>query len=42
MDLKFPDIPNGLGVLSKVPALGWAQMMDYGPPVEISSGSDDF
>merc|ERR1719148_521723 len=27
MNLNFADIPNGLGALSKVPALGWAQMI---------------
>ena len=24
--LKYSEIPNGLGAISKVPALGWAQM----------------
>jgi len=27
MDLKFADIPNGLGALSAVPAAGWCQMI---------------
>ena len=25
--LKFADIPNGLGAISKVPAAGWAQIV---------------
>merc|ERR1711992_499396 len=28
--LKFEDIPNGLGALSKVPAAGWFQILLYG------------
>merc|ERR1719424_710685 len=34
--LKFADIPNGLGAISKVPAAGWAQMAAYGAFCEIS------
>merc|ERR1712060_1043903 len=34
--LKFADIPNGLGAISKVPALGWAQIVAYGAFCELS------
>eukprot|EP00971_Amphidinium_carterae_P294968 5857069-Amphidinium_carterae.1 len=34
--LKFEDIPNGLGAISKVPALGWAQMIAYAAFCELS------
>merc|ERR1711972_797919 len=27
MDIKFSDVPNGLGALSKVPILGWLQIL---------------
>merc|ERR1711953_1341975 len=27
--IKFSEVPNGLGALSKVPALGWAQMITF-------------
>merc|ERR1712154_374569 len=37
MNLKFNDVPNGLAALSKVPALGWAQMIGYAAFCEISS-----
>merc|ERR1712203_623551 len=29
MGIKFADVPNGLAALSKVPALGWAQIIGY-------------
>ena len=38
--LKFADVPNGLAAISKVPALGWAQIFAYGGFVELSKGSD--
>ena len=38
--LKFADIPNGLAAISKVPALGWAQIFAYGGFVEFSAGLD--
>merc|ERR1712157_109262 len=41
-DLKFADIPNGLGALSKVPALGWAQIVAYFGFCEISGGFSDY
>merc|ERR1712113_886181 len=41
-DLKFADIPNGLGAISKVPALGWAQIVAYFGFCEISGGFEDF
>ncbi|CAK0906439.1 unnamed protein product [Prorocentrum cordatum] len=34
--LKYADIPNGLGALSKVPLAGWGQMFLYCAYVEIS------
>merc|ERR1719464_2101122 len=34
--LKFADIPNGLGAISKVPAAGWAQILTYGAFCELS------
>merc|ERR1712113_250287 len=36
MGIKFADVPNGLGALSKVPALGWAQIIGYMAFCEIS------
>merc|ERR1712087_493879 len=36
MGLKFADIPNGLAALSKVPAIGWAQIIGYMALCEIS------
>ena len=35
-DLKFADIPNGLGAISKVPPLGWAQIFAYAGFCELS------
>merc|ERR1711972_216196 len=34
--LKFADVPNGLGALSKVPLAGWSQIFAYCAYVEIS------
>merc|ERR1711920_307476 len=34
--LKFADVPNGLGAISKVPAAGWAQIVAYGAFCELS------
>merc|ERR1712014_17851 len=34
--LKFADIPNGLGAISKVPTLGWAQIAAWGAYCELS------
>merc|ERR1719215_2063437 len=42
MDLKFADIPNGLEALSKVPALGWAQIIGYCFFTEIASLKEDY
>merc|ERR1712186_208329 len=36
MNLKFADIPNGLAAVSKVPALGWVQMVAYAGYCELS------
>mmetsp|Transcript_53630 Transcript_53630/g.157884 ORF Transcript_53630/g.157884 Transcript_53630/m.157884 type:complete len:396 (-) Transcript_53630:208-1395(-) len=33
--LKFADIPNGLGAISKVPELGWAQMIGFAGFLEL-------
>jgi len=35
-NLKFEDVPNGLGALSKVPLAGWAQILIYCAMVEVS------
>merc|ERR1719225_1835380 len=35
-NLKFADIPNGLAAVSKVPALGWLQIVIYGGLCEAS------
>ncbi|KAL9139438.1 Light-harvesting complex-like, partial [Amphidinium carterae] len=34
--LKYDDIPNGLGAISKVPAAGWGQMIAYAAFCELS------
>merc|ERR1719150_2145388 len=34
--LAFADIPNGLGAISKVPTLGWAQIVAYCAYCEVS------
>ena len=34
--LKFEDVPNGLAAISKVPALGWAQIIAYMGFCEVS------
>merc|ERR1719254_445698 len=36
MGLKFADVPTGLAAVSKVPALGWAQIFAYGGFCELS------
>merc|ERR1712203_904238 len=36
MGVKFADIPNGLGALSKVPVAGWAQILAYGAFCELT------
>merc|ERR1711972_489717 len=41
--LQFADVPNGLGALSKVPALGWVQIVFFAGIVEGAFGvSDDY
>merc|ERR1711904_235064 len=40
--LKFADIPNGLAAVSKVPALGWAQIAAYFGMCELSGGFEDY
>merc|ERR1712003_65548 len=40
--LKFADIPNGLGAISKVPALGWAQIVALFGFTEFSGGFEDY
>merc|ERR1739844_827295 len=40
--LKFEDIPNGLGAVSKVPAAGWLQIIAYFGFCEFSGGFDDY
>merc|ERR1712039_883714 len=41
-NLKFEDIPNGLGAVSKVPAAGWLQIIAYFGFCEFSGGFDDY
>ncbi|CAJ1399577.1 unnamed protein product [Effrenium voratum] len=36
LDVKFADVPNGLGAFSKVPALGWLQIVGFAGIVEIN------
>ena len=36
MGLKFADVPNGLAVIFKVPAAGWAQIGAYDAFCELS------
>merc|ERR1719189_845002 len=38
--LSFSEIPNGLGAISKVPALGWGQIVAYCAACEISGMSN--
>merc|ERR1712226_809235 len=40
--LKFEDIPNGLAAISKVPAVGWAQIAAYFGMCELSGGFEDY
>merc|ERR1719412_352147 len=40
--LKFEDIPNGLGAVSKVPAAGWLQIIAYFGFCEFSGGFGDY
>eukprot|EP00415_Alexandrium_ostenfeldii_P002944 UN2944 len=39
-DLKFADVPNGLGAISKVPALGWAQIVLFAGTLELFKFSE--
>jgi hypothetical protein len=41
MSLKFADVPNGLAALSKVPALGWAQIIGYCGFCELSQDQSE-
>ncbi|CAE8606851.1 unnamed protein product, partial [Polarella glacialis] len=38
--VKFADIPNGLSAISKVPGLGWFQIIAYAAFCEINAGYD--
>merc|ERR1711953_1466298 len=40
--LRFEDIPNGLGAISKVPVAGWLQINAYFGFCEFSGGFDDY
>merc|ERR1711937_6393 len=40
--LKFADIPNGLGAVSKVPGAGWMQIIAYFGFCEFSGGFQDY
>jgi len=37
--MKFSDIPNGLAAVSKIPSLGWAQIVAYAGYCELSGPS---
>ncbi|CAK9017294.1 unnamed protein product [Durusdinium trenchii] len=36
LDIKFADVPNGLAAFSKVPALGWLQIVGFAGIVELN------
>ncbi|CAK9105025.1 Fucoxanthin-chlorophyll a-c binding protein E [Durusdinium trenchii] len=36
LDIKFSDVPNGLAAFSKVPALGWLQIVGFAGIVELN------
>merc|ERR1711992_368152 len=38
-ELQYADIPNGLGAISKVPALGWGQIVLYCAAVEAAGAN---
>merc|ERR1719266_2521969 len=38
--LAFEDVPNGLAAISKVPPLGWAQIVFYGAYCEINGANN--
>jgi len=40
--VKFVDVPNGLSALSKVPMLGWSQILVFVGLVEYTAGFDDY
>jgi hypothetical protein len=40
--IQFGDVPNGLAAISKVPALGWAQIVLWMGYVEVSAGFEDY
>merc|ERR1712217_488325 len=40
--LRFEDIPNGLGAISKVPVAGWLQILAYFGFCEFSGGWEDY
>merc|ERR1711972_270410 len=42
LGVKFEDIPNGLAALSKVPSLGWVQMVFFCGVIEGAFGFDDY
>merc|ERR1712060_335122 len=39
--IKFENIPNGLGAISKVPAFGWAQIVAFCGALETGFFTDD-
>ena len=36
-DIKFAEVPNGLSAFSKVPALGWLQIVGFAGIVELNA-----
>eukprot|EP00438_Fugacium_kawagutii_P005194 Skav234131 [mRNA] locus=scaffold753:204224:214105:- [translate_table: standard] len=39
-DIKFSEVPNGLSAFSKVPALGWLQIVGFAGIVELNVGDE--
>merc|ERR1712008_529610 len=37
-DLKFTDVPNGLAAISKVPMIGWVQILSFAGFIEGKGG----
>jgi hypothetical protein len=42
LGLKFSDVPNGLAALSKVPGIGWVQIIFFAGVIEGKFGFEDY
>merc|ERR1712176_668349 len=40
-NIKFADVPNGIGALTKVPAVGWTQIVFFGLAMELFAAYQD-